>query len=1026
MSRFLQGTDPFIPLIPTERGAPSNYQVTDEPLAFPSLDAPSLKANARDRGDLSQTFLYFRDCLLKDFQIADFGSKGTKSLIVKALALAIAAFASPDKKNRSLTPVESTRLIETFLGIAAATLAGAAAEKGDLASLERLSRSLDFLPQTPENLISLAYLLATSLSSLDSDRKGSLAGALLSRLMALPLQPETRRFKIKGILATMFLSRDDPSLKRALELKKELEDLGESLGQSPEIFSARLRAIGILISLCQAHGRQDLAKDLLEEALAISHEFMDPEALAEALAVSLSGPIDQNQAIPAIRAYEVLVDLPSSKNIDRHKAKAALALLSQATILDRTELAVRVFLSLNKLNGSGAFNSQLKHKITNVGANFLTRLADSGRDKELKRCLWAVKSYQRKYDRLSPAKANLAISIDLAKVHLEAAEASQGLAAKTDSEGRAQNIPDIDSPDLDSRDLDNPDLDSPNLDSQGLNNQEFDIMEEKANLRLACIENFAKRGNLARAKYAYKAFSSLDPVSPPVVLAKAKALGVLASLAWSLKDPELFYGYRDEMAELALMANFDWPLSRVDRKRLTSLKNDLDLLALLYSVASGPSDKAYDAAKSFLRPASMAARPKESVRAALAISAYEKESHLAESPASRQLAARFSQKKAFLGRLVPPLDFNGEREDLKDDFMGDRLGERKDDREGDCPGDERLNSLIVSASSLKGLTDENLYRCALAEIQLLNLKRLLAKGRYPQASPLLASLEERQSSEDLTRILAEGLFAAVEATAKEGLFFAKFKLSRPARTGRDGAKGQAGKGAAGKGFSVKGAAGKDAGEKNERKLQKSEFRESLERSNDNGSAESDSSSRKAGKNDLKPLDFNAELWLEKLLALPDLVPVALLKRQAVRVMVEALSRAGYFSEAQKTLRLIPRPLPADGYAATKVYLNGAFALIEDLSIAEPALALRLARETLDPDTAESGQDKVVLGGREPNRSFLAGYAERYYLRELAGLYRAAQIGLPSNDGLWLRSYLLGFADPLAKSYLKKALDLEGH
>lgn len=248
---------------------------------------------------------------------------------------------------------------------------------------------------------------------------------------------------------------------------------------------------------------------------------------------------------------------------------------------------------------------------------------------------------------------------------------------------------------------------------------------------------------------------------------------------------------------------------------------------------------------------------------------------------------------------------------------------------------------------------------AKAEIQLLELKKLLELGRLAEAYPILGALAELFNSERGALIYANGLLAALEASAKAGLFFREFKLGKSDKPRR----GQP--------------------TLPPPPLTKEAYQEE---------------------------NFKAEIWLDRLLALPDIENCPALdfcKRRGLRLMVTALALSGRLSEAERLFSRWPTPRQGfwSDYQDFKLYLNAAFSLIEayvDANLVESAW--NIAKKIM----------KIVF----------RDYLHKYYLRELGVLSLALQKNSLENENRRLWAFLALSRNSFASQFLTPIFGLD--
>ncbi|MDR2421941.1 MAG: hypothetical protein LBE01_01015 [Deltaproteobacteria bacterium] len=685
--------------------------------------------------------------------------------------------------SKTLAQEEISFALEELLSLSALLTANYLGAKGDCDNLWSVSESLDFFPDSTLNLLWRAAILVGCLASLDAFKGRQMAEKLLDRLLALPSSPTLDALKAQGIIALTFRHRDDPTMAKALELRETLF----SLPNSPEVERQKLKALGLLIAIGQAHGRLGLIRSLREEAFAINETVKDENIAAEILMTTLSAPPVPGQEEESLAAFEALAQLADSPKIALYKARAALTLISQSALMGQVDLAVRIFHRLSQIRDAGPFKPQLTHAVSTL----LRSLAREGRHDQMELYLKALGPSERDDDYLAAARAETAIELVSHYLASDSPDKAQALAEKIDR--------------------------SPGDDPT--------LLAAKAKLRLVFIQYYGARGDLARVEADFKLLRALGTDSPPVVQCQAAALAVMASMAGFAGNLPLAVARLERLAALA-----------EDRPRIIndqfyrSLKNRLNLFVLIVSLAAGRIDAAQGFLGDLLSSPTLVFFPKLSVAAAT--------------------------------------------------VMGNFLAERGDLEEALALG-ERL-SLIL---------DQNLYREAIARLNLAVVKKLVAMGRVPQAEPCLNAIEEMTAGGPLLHLYAEGLALVGVAYVKAGRHSAKFRLARPARGQRDQSSGTDPKGQA-------------------------------------------------------PDSSYGRFWLEKLLALPDQPQVKIRQKAAVHKVVLALIDKAQPREALKVFRLPTSPLPADGYELAKLHLNSAFALMEAFKTADPAMALALLEEVL--------------------------------------------------------------------------------
>ncbi|MDR2142169.1 MAG: hypothetical protein LBR11_10355 [Deltaproteobacteria bacterium] len=452
------------------------------------------------------------------------------------------------KPGLSLDQPQAWTLAEEYLAQAALLMVRSLANRGLWGRLPELWRTLAHWPETEPYLTHKSSLLVEILNSLDSSRHRQLAEDFLAKLLTLPDNPAVVEHKAKGILATLFFHQDDPNLIRARELVAILEDL-PSLSDKD---LTRLKAWAVMVSFCCAHGQLIQALNFCQKKLSEANTTQEEEVIAHVLYALLTAWLAAGQSEKAMETLEMLIQLGSSPQVNKQKARAALLMISQSALMRDPDLAVRIFHNLTKIGEASGYSSQLTHALSAL----LRSLARDGRRDQMELYLKVMDSLEDTDDNLTAVKADL--RIELVKNYLAHGDSvkARGLARKI------ENAPD-----------------SPSLHA------------EKARLRLVIIQSLGATGELKKAQENFEALKALDSQQSTVLSCQAQALVSLAAMAAAQKLwPEVLARHQ----ELSALADHIWP------SVVAPLKMSLTVLVILVSLSQGQDELAREMLSSLL------------------------------------------------------------------------------------------------------------------------------------------------------------------------------------------------------------------------------------------------------------------------------------------------------------------------------------------------------------------------------------------------------------------------------------------
>jgi hypothetical protein len=368
------------------------------------------------------------------------------------------------------------------------------------------------------------------------------------------------------------------------------------------------------------------------------------------------------------------------------------------------------------------------------------------------------------------------------------------------------------------------------------------LLAEKGRLRLVFIRYYGAKGLKSKALETFLNLKNLSQ-EPALSPFKAAALVTLASMEAILGDINGALAFRRDLAELA---ETSLDLESQEAQKMTA---NVGLMVFLVAVNQNRLDLAREFLTQIFHDLNLGANPQDALTAGLIL--------------ARRLTSELNLAPGLPTSVTCALNI-------------------------DLTGQDQLKEVLALGDRLALLGDPGLV--AQAQINLMALKNLVAKGRLAQAIPYLKAID--QELKVSRPLYAEGLYTLATAYAQGDLYFPKFQLAKPAR--RD------------------------------RAVKKVKDIEPLEESSGQG-------------------------FFERLLALPLDNGVSLWRYKAARKLIAILMAQGHSLAAFKIYQTFPEPCANEAYETATLRLNAAFDLINGLINLDPEAALDLVSSLIRPE-----------------------------------------------------------------------------